>query len=369
MRRVRESLSSGLYICDKGGACGAYVAEGESVMTEEHFVIIGNGPAGNQAAFTLREKLPDARITMMDKEIVRCYKPNLLPEYIAGKVTEEKLFVSPFELYKSSGIKLRLGQKVVDVNFENREITLDHKEIIRFSGLILALGGKPRIPEPLLPYRDLMFTLKTIGDAKHWIQNLGKVESVLIIGGDLTSFAVAKALLHLRKEVRFILNEDAFWPVRYNNEIYEQAAHQLTQKGVEVLACRKVKGIGRLSEHVLQVQVDDREIEAGMVGAFFGLLPDVKFLARSGIQMERGILVDEYLNIGFEGVYAAGDCAQVYHPGIRDYWISIGYDNAVNLGRIAALNMAGEKVQADVEPESIFFVERIRANISWWMEF
>lgn len=338
-------------------------------MREEHFVIIGNGPAGNQAAFTLREKLPDARITMMDKERLRCYKPNLLPEYVAGNVPEEKLYVSPLEFYKSKGIKLRLGQKVVDVNLENKEITLDHKEIIRFSGLILAVGGKPRIPEPLLPYKHLMFTLKTIADARHWIQELDKVDSVLIIGGDLTSFAVAKALLHLGKKVRFILDEDAFWPVRYNKEIYEQAAHQLTQKGVEVLACRKLKGVGRLSEKVLQVQVDDRKIESGMVGAFFGLIPDVKFLNQSGLQIERGVLADEYLNTGFEGVYAAGDCAEIYHPGIRDYWVSIGYDNAVNLGRIAALNMVGGKVQVDVEPESIFFVERIRANISWWMEF
>jgi NAD(P)H-nitrite reductase large subunit len=214
-----------------------------------------------------------------------------------------------------------------------------------------------------------MFTLKTIADARRWIRELDKVESVLIIGGDLISFAVAKALLHLRKKVRFILNEDAFWPVRYNKEIYEQAAHQLTQKGVEVLACRKLKGMGRLSEQVLQVQVDDRKIKSGMVGAFFGLLPDVKFLAHSGLQIERGVLVDEYLNIGFEGVYAAGDCAQVYHPEIRDYWVSIGYDNAVNLGRIAALNLVGGKVQVELEPESIFFVERIKANISWWMEF
>ncbi len=338
-------------------------------MAQEHFVIIGNGPAGNQAAITLREKVPDARITMIDKESAGCYKPNLLPEYVVGKVSEDKLYVSPLDFYKSKGIKLRLGQKVVDVNFARKEITLDHKEVIRFSGLILAVGGRPRIPEPLLPYEHIMFTLKTIADARRWIQKLDKVESVLIIGGDLTSFAVAKALLHLGKKVSFILDEDAFWPVRYNKEIYEQAAHQLTQKGVKVLACRKLKGIVRRSEYSLQVQVDDRKIEAGMVGAFFGLVPDVKFLARSGLQIERGVLVDEYLNAGFEGVYAAGDCAEIYHPEIRDYWVSIGYDNAVNLGRIAALNMAGGKVQADVEPESIFFVKAIRANISWWMEF
>ena len=116
-------------------------------MAQEHFVIIGNGPAGNQAAITLREKVSEARITMIDRESVRCYKPNLLPDYVAGRVSEDKLYVSPLDFYKSKGIKLRLGQKVVDVNFAKKEITLDHKEVIRFSGLILTVGGKPRIPE------------------------------------------------------------------------------------------------------------------------------------------------------------------------------------------------------------------------------
>jgi len=338
-------------------------------MAKEHFVIIGNGPAGNQAALTLREKVPNARITLIDRESVRCQKPNLLPEYIAGKIPEDALCFSPLEFYKTHGIKLRLGQKVVDVNFAKREITLDHKEIIPFSGLIIAVGGKPRIPEPLLVFGDLMFTLKTTTDARRWVKNLKEVESVLIIGGDLTSFAMARALLNLGKKVSFLLNEDAFWPVRYNNEVYEQAAHKLTQNGVEVLACRKLKSVVRLSEHSLQVQVDDQKIEVGMVGAFFGLIPDVSFLAHSGVQIERGVLVDEYLNSGFEGVYAAGDCAQIYHPEIRDYWVSIGHDNALNLGRIAAINLAGGKVQADVEPQNIFYVEGIRANISWWTEF
>jgi NADPH-dependent 2,4-dienoyl-CoA reductase/sulfur reductase-like enzyme len=322
-------------------------------MSKEHFVIIGNGPGGNQAALTLREKVPNSRITLFDRESARCQKPNLLPNYIAGKISEDALCLSPLEFHKTHDIKLRLGQKVVDVNLTKREITLDHKEIIRFSGLIIAVGGKPRIPEPLLAFEDLM----------------AKVESVLIIGGDLTSFAMATALLDLGKKVSFILNEDAFWPVRYNNEVYEQAAHKLTQKGVEVLACHKLKSLARLSEHSLQVQVDDQKIEVGMVGAFFGLVPDVSFLAHSGLQIERGVLVDEYLNSGFDGVYAAGDCAQVFHPEIRDYWVSIGHDNALNLGRIAAINLAGGKVQADVEPQNIFYVEGIRANISWWMEF
>ena len=95
----------------------------------------------------------------------------------------------------------------------------------------------------------------------------------------------------------------------------------------------------------------------------------MKFLAGSGLRIERGILVDEYLQTAFEGVYAAGDCAQVYHPELRDYWVSVGFGNAKNLGRVAGLNLIGGKIQAQAAPRSIFQMEGISMNTSWWTKF
>jgi NADPH-dependent 2,4-dienoyl-CoA reductase/sulfur reductase-like enzyme len=180
---------------------------------------------------------------------------------------------------------------------------------------------------------------------------------------------MAKSLIRLGKEIKFLFHEDAFWPVRFDQEVYDQAAHQLSQKGVEVVPGKKIASINPLSEGRFEVQVDDKKIQTGIVGAFFGLVPDIGFLAHSGLQIERGVLVDEYLFCGFDGVFAAGDCAQVYHPDLHDYWVSIGHDNAVNLGKIAAVNLAGGSVKADLKSESIFLVDGIRANISWWMGF
>jgi NADPH-dependent 2,4-dienoyl-CoA reductase/sulfur reductase-like enzyme len=117
------------------------------------------------------------------------------------------------------------------------------------------------------------------------------------------------------------------------------------------------------------VHIDDQDINVGLIGAFFGLVPDIKFMVGSGLRIDRGILTDEYLNTGFEYVYATGDCAQIYHPEIRDYWVSIGHDNAVNLGRIAALNLVGGKVPAEVKKESIYDVQGVKVNTSWWTEF
>lgn len=338
-------------------------------MSGEHFVIIGNGPAGNQAASTLREAAPDAPITLISKDHGGSYRPSLLPKLIAGEIREEDLYVSGVNAYKVWDIKLRAGQRVAGLDLDAKKVILDHKEKIGYSGLILAVGGTPRIPESLTAFKDLMITLKTLQDARHWIKKLEKVSSVLILGGDLTSLAVTKALLKRDKKVYFVLNEEAFWPLRCDTKIFEEVAGRLSAKGVEVLADQRLKGMARTSEQALQVEIGERRLEVGIIGAFFGLRPDIRFLAGSGLRMDRGILVDPYLYTGFDGVYAAGDCAQIYHPELKDYWVSIGHDNAHELGKIAALNMAGGKVKAEVRGKSIFEEKGIRVNTSWWMEF
>ncbi len=338
-------------------------------MSEEHFVIIGNGPAGNEAAHTLRQEAPEARVTLISRDRDSCYRPHQLPDLIAGKREEDGLFVCRRDEYSGGGIKLRSGQTVVGVNLERKELILDHKEVIPYSGLIIAVGGRPRIPEPYRGFQDLMLTLKTLEDARAWIESLSQVESALLVGGDLTSMAVCKALLHLGKKIYFMLDEEAFWPVRFSERLAEEATKSLTKRGVEVLSGRKIRSVVPVRPRVYEVRVEEQRFEVGLIGAFFGLVPDISFLAGSGLRIDRGILVDEYLHAGFEGVYATGDCAQIYHPEIRDYWVSVGHDNAVALGRAAALNLAGKRVEAKVPVESIFEMEGIMVNTSWWTEF
>jgi NAD(P)H-nitrite reductase large subunit len=258
---------------------------------------------------------------------------------------------------------------VENLDTAGKELLLEHKEILPFDGLIIAVGGRPRIPERLSVYRDLMFTLKTVEDARAWIGRLNEADSVLMIGGDLTSLAMTRALIHLNKRIYFMLDEEAFWPLRCDKGLLAKVAHALALRGVEVLIFRQIRSIARLPDGSCEVKMDEGSLQVGMVGAFFGLVPDVRFLARSGLPIDRGVLVDEYLNTGVDDIYATGDCAQIYHTGIKDYWVSIGYDNARLLGHIAGINLASGGMKVSTRPESVFDVKGIKVNTSWWMDF
>jgi len=338
-------------------------------MAEAHYVIIGNGPAANEAAATLRDHAPEARVTMIGRERTGYYRPDLLPDFIADRIPEEQLLVHAPGFYKERGIKLRIGQEVKSVDFSRRELKLEHKELVCFDGLIIAVGAKPRIPEPLQVFEESMLPLKTIVDARTWKEKLARVDSVLIIGGDLTSLSFTKALLSLKKKVSFVIDGECFWPLPFTPDLCREVTKRLRTRGVDVIPGSKLKSVVRISEGVIGVETDAGSLETGAVGAFFGLIPDVKFLVHSGLPIERGILVDEYLQTPVEGVYAAGDCAQVYHPELRDYWVSVGFGNAKNLGRVAGLNLIGGRIQAEAAPESIFQLEGISVNTSWWTEF
>jgi nitrite reductase (NADH) large subunit len=338
-------------------------------VAEEHFVVIGNGPCGHEAAITLREQAPEARITIFGREHEPSYRPHLLPGYLAGTLRDDSLYISSYEYYRNNNIKFRCGQEVVCLDPIERYVILDHKEKIPLTGVVIAVGGTPRIPEPFWSVRESLQTLKTIGDAKRWIELLPTIESILIIGGDLTSFGFTRALLQLGKRVHFVLNERSFWPLRCTETLFDEVREKLTESGVDVLPYRHIQGIAKVRDNAYMVHVGGKELVVGLIGAFFGLVPDVRFLQRSGLTIDRGILVDEYLNAGHDAIYAAGDCAQIYHPAISDYWVSIGHDNAKALGRIAAINLVGGRVRAEVACESIYEVEGIKVNTSWWMDF
>lgn len=339
-------------------------------MPDKHYVIIGNGAAANSAADVIRDADSKGRISLISDECFPFYYRHLLSNFIVGQNEEDDLMVRPPAYYREKQIRLRLGQTVVKVDFEDQRVYLKHMETVRYSSLLLCVGGKPRIPEVHYSYRHHFYVLKTLADARDLRQRLPEIRQILIVGGDLISVLMSRMLLKEGKEVIFMIDKEAFWPLELSDEQLNEFKAMMARRGARIVADDMVKNIEPDQKGSYKVQTrEGKEMHVDLVGAFFGFEPDVEFLRGSGLNIERGILVNEYLQTNFPNVYSAGDCAQVYNPEIKNYWVSFGWPNAERLGAVAAHNILGETMATGQPPESALTLDGVKVNTAWWREF
>lgn len=339
-------------------------------MSAEHLVIVGNGPSANAAAMVVRSREADARITLLSDEFFPYYFRHRLRDFIVGECEESELQVLDPDYYQGHGIRLRLGQRVSRVDLAEHTLYLAHMERIRYSRLLLCVGSRPRVPEVYHGCRERLTTLSTLRDARVWRERLPSIGRVVICGGDMVSFRIASTLARVGKEVTFLLDAGAFWPLELTDERRESFARALEGRGVAVRRGDELASVeaGEPEPHLVRTK-QGTAIGCDLVGAFFGLVPAVEFLSGSGLDIERGILVDEYLHTSDPDVLAAGDCAEIYRPEIRNYWLSCGWPNALRLGQLAAQNLLGSGSRADVPPESVLEVDGVKVSTAWWEEF
>ncbi len=341
-------------------------------MASEHYVIIGNGVAANAAVDILRQGDPDSRITVISREFFPFYYRHKLRFVISEELQEDQIVVRPPAHYREQNIRLRLGQEVQRVDLKEKTLYLKHMEKVHFTRLLLCCGGWPRIPEVHYTYRHHFTIVKGLSHAREFKEKLAGVKRVLMVGGDLVSLRITETLLRMGREVLFLIDRDSFWPLTLTDEIRTEFAERLTKHGAEVLIDDEITGIEEVAgieEGTSGYEVTTRRekrISCDLVGAFFGLVPNVEFLFSSGLDIDRGILVDDHLQSRNPDVYAAGDCAQIWNPAINNYWVSIGWENARLLGEVAARNMLGESATAGAPKESALDYEGLKINTSWW---
>jgi nitrite reductase (NADH) large subunit len=337
--------------------------------SNDHYVIIGNGPAGNHAADILRENDGDARITIISHESMLFYYKHKLTDYIRGKAGEEELTVRPPLVYKEKNIRLRLGQEVERIDPVENKLYLKHMEIMSYSKLLIASGASPRVLPSVSSFGKHLTLLSSYTDVLNQIPDIRKNKRFLVLGGDLVSFKFIRMLKSMGKDVECLLYADAFWPFNLTPDMAGAARKSLEKLGVSVREGNGLKSV-KPGDDGLTVQT-----ESGKAGtydsiyAFLGMVPNISFVLGSGIDTDRGILVDDNLKTNFDHVYAAGDCAQIYNPDIKSYWLSIGWKNAALQGEVAARNLLGEARVISPSPKKILDVEGFTVDTSWWESF
>jgi len=340
--------------------------KGDPMPTHDHYVIIGNGPAGNAAAFTLREADPDAAITILSHENICFYSKPKLVKYLAGKVDEDALAVRTMDAYRKKHIRLRLGQTVVHIDTDSRSLHLDHMEKVHYTYLIIASGARARLLPSMKPYADCLTFVTEFNDTRGLRQKIANGSRFFIFGGDLVAFKFVKILTDMGKQVTLLLYPRAFWPHRLTPEMEDTIVKNLAPTGADILADDDLADIVPEGDGYGVTTKQGVHTQADLVFSFNGLIPEVDFARGSGLDIDHGILVDETMRTGLDHVFACGACAQIYNPDINTYTTSIGWPNARVQGEVAAQNLLGEHRKVRPAGRKYFDLQGVKIKTAWW---
>ena len=303
-------------------------------------VIIGNGTAGITAASTIKKQNPSVSLTLITQESYPYYpKPNLI-EFMAGRIKLNELFVRNFDWYENMGINLLNKNRVIQINFAEKEVMLESGEVVIYDTLLIASGSKPNLPRVKGVEWVKVFTLGNLESCFSLMEKAGKGGEALIIGGGILGLEVAKALKDTSVEKVTVLEQSDFLLSRQlDKKGGELLGERIQEIGIKVIYTAKTKELVPLDSGAKVVLEDGRELTTPVVIGCIGTSPETKYLSSSGIQVNRGVVVDKYLKTNIPDVFAAGDVAEFEGKtwGIMPA--------AFEQGEIAGLSMLGEKVE------------------------
>jgi 3-phenylpropionate/trans-cinnamate dioxygenase ferredoxin reductase subunit len=317
----------------------------------ETFVIVGAGVAGGGAAAALREEGFDGRVVLIGAEQQPPYeRPPLSKEYLRGESSFERALFQPPDFYDENGVETRFGVRATRVDAAEKVVELDGGERVAYDRLLVATGGRNR--RPPIPGLDLegIHSLRTVADSDRIRAEIAPGRKAVVVGMGFIGSEVAASLRQSGVDVVVVDRNEV--PLRrvLGEEVGRVIEGIHRDNGTSMIfedTVAAFEGVGRV-ERVTTSR--GRRIECDFVVVGLGVEPVTDLLADTGAEIDNGVVVDEYLRTGVEGIYAAGDVANHYHPvfGRRirvEHW-----QNALKQGPVVARNMLDKDEPYDEIP-------------------
>ncbi|MGH9738999.1 MAG: FAD-dependent oxidoreductase [Candidatus Acidiferrales bacterium] len=309
-------------------------------------VIIGGGAAGLAAADMLRRESYDGPITIVSADSdPPVDRPNLSKDYLAGQAQEEWIPLWPPDLYAERRVELALGSRAKSIDAAAQTVLLENGSRLAFGALLIATGAEPvRLPIPGADSR--VFYLRSFADSRAIVERAQSGKRAVVVGASFIGLEVAASLRARGVAVDVVAPEKRPLERIMGAEIGQlvQAIHE--EHGVVFHLGETVSSIASESVKLS----GGGEINADFIVIGAGVRPSIAIAERSGLAVDRGIAVNEFLETSAKGVYAAGDVARWPDPHtgekIRvEHWVV-----AERQGQTAARNMLGARERFDAVP-------------------
>ena len=309
-----------------------------------NYTIIGNSAAAVAAIEAIRTIDKEGEIVLFSKEPQYAYSRPTITEFLAGEsvMPEKRMGYRSAEFYQQNNVTVYLSTAVMKVDPRKKTVLLDNRQEHPFDKLLIATGGTPIIPDTPGKDKPGVFSLITWDDAKKIKADLPQVDNIVVVGGGLIGMKTAEGLVKSGKKVTLIELMPHILGRIFDKSGAELIQQYLTKKGVRIISETTVEEV--LGEnHIESVKLRDATIlPCDMLIFAIGVKPNFELVNNSGIQVNRGIVVNELMQTNFPDIYAAGDVAEAPdlltgHKSIIAIW-----PLAFQQGKIAGFNMAGE---------------------------
>lgn len=341
----------------------------------ETIVIIGASQTGATAAITLRDEGFDGKVILIGAEPHPPYeRPPLSKKYLQGEQPLDKVLIRPASYYAERNIELRLGVAARRVDPVANVVELENGERIPYDKVLIATGVRNRkLP---VPGADLpgIYDLRTTADADRIRQEFAPGRKAVVVGMGFIGSEVAATLRQLGMDVTVV--EPLPIPLAHilGDKVGRVFASFHQDEGVqmhfgELVTC--FEGDGRVQRVITN---SGRQLDCDFVVVGVGVEPVTAVVADSGVKLDRGIVVDEYCRTNVDGIYAAGDVANHYHPLAGRHIRVEHYQNAIAQGQASARSMIG-KLQQPYAEVHWFWSDQYAYNIQYagfhsqWDEF
>jgi NAD(P)H-nitrite reductase large subunit len=303
-------------------------------------VIVGGGPAGVTAAETLRKADPAAKITLLCGEAGAPYARMAIPYLLKGDIAEAGTYIRKDpQHYERLRIRL-LHARARGVDTAAHTVDVGNGSL-PYDRLLIATGSRPS--RESIPGIDLpgVQTCWTLDDARAILARARPGTRIVQMGAGFVGCIIMEGLLSRGVDLT-ILVRSGFMVRRMMNPTASGLIRRWCEaKGVRILTRTQPRGLSA-DNGALRVDLGEgRSLPADIYLSVVGVDPNLEFLAGSGIQIGHGVVVDANLQSSVPGVYAAGDVAEAANALTGKPELNAIQPNAVEQGRIAALNMAG----------------------------
>ncbi len=322
-------------------------AEHPAIKQPSSIVIVGGGAAGLAAADMLRRKGYSGPLGIISADVdAPVDRPNLSKDFLAGNAPDEWIPLRPPEWYAEQKIDLKLGDRVTELDPNAKTIRTQDGKVHGYGALLLATGAEPvRIPVEGSD-ASRVFYLRSFADSKEIVRAASDAKRALVVGGSFIALEVAASLRARGLNVDVVAPESIPMEKVLGPDLgrFVQSLHE--SHGVRFHLGRTVSRC-----EGTRVTLSDGEIvEADFLVLGVGVEPCIDLAQRAGLAVDRGILVNEYLETSAHGIYAAGDVARWPDPRsgrpIRvEHWVV-----AERQGQTAAKNMIGLPERFDSVP-------------------